>query len=150
MNPPARDTDPGNPSALASELRAVMGKLKRRLHEQATSRDLTTSQESALVRLERDGPLTVTALAKAEGIRPQSMGATIASLDALGLIHSAADPSDGRQTLLSLSESCRRWIADTRMARQDWLSGVIRRTLAAKERQVLAEAIDLLKRLADG
>jgi DNA-binding MarR family transcriptional regulator len=128
----------------------VIGKLKRRLHEQATGRDLTTSQESALLRLERDGPLTVTALAKAEGIRPQSMGATIASLDALGLVRGVPDPNDGRQTLLSLSDTCRQWIADTRMARQDWLSGVIRRTLAAKERQVLAEAIDLLKRLADG
>jgi DNA-binding MarR family transcriptional regulator len=150
MNAPPRDADASHPSTLASELRAVIGKLKRRLHEQATGRDLTTSQESALLRLERDGPLTVTALAKAEGIRPQSMGATIASLDALGLVRGVPDPNDGRQTLLSLSDTCRQWIADTRMARQDWLSGVIRRTLAAKERQVLAEAIDLLKRLADG
>ncbi len=73
-------------SALAAELRALLGKLKRRLREQADSVDLTPSQVSALLRLEREGPSTVSTLARGEGVRPQSMGATVATLEAAGLV----------------------------------------------------------------
>ena len=63
---------------LAGEIRVTLSKLSRRLREQAHAADLTGAQKSALLRLERDGPATVTTLARAEGGRPQSMGATVA------------------------------------------------------------------------
>src|SRR5271168_453718 len=64
-------------SALAAELHALSGKLKRRLREQASAGDLTQSQLAVLGHLDRLGPTTVTALARMEGVRPQSMGATV-------------------------------------------------------------------------
>ena len=94
-------------SALAEDLRSLIGKLKRRLREQANAGDLTPSQVSVLLRLEKDGPATVSNLARAEGMRPQSMGATIAALEAAGLVSGAPDPEDGRQTILSLTQACR-------------------------------------------
>jgi hypothetical protein len=59
---------------LAAEFRALVGWLKRRLRAQSEAGDFTPSQVSVLLRLEKDGPATASQLARAEGIRPQSMG----------------------------------------------------------------------------
>jgi DNA-binding MarR family transcriptional regulator len=143
--------DPGTAraTALASELRVVIGKMKRRLREQAHLGDLTWSQRSVLSHLERDGPATVTTLARAEGVRPQSIGATIAVLEAAGLVSGVPDPTDGRQTLLSLTVACRERIKADRAAREDWLLRAIQNRLAPAEREQLAGAVELLKRLVD-
>ena len=89
----------------------------------------------------------MTSLARAEGIRPQSLGATVAVLEAAGHVAGAPDPTDGRQTLLSLTPACRAWITADRMAREDWLSRAIRRELDAAEQHQLATALTLLKRV---
>lgn len=134
--------------ALAGELRVVVGKLKRRLRDQMHMGDLTWAQTSALRRLERDGPATVTVLARDEGMRPQSMGANVAALEAAGLISGAPDPQDGRQVIWSLTPACLEMMQASRAARQDWLMRAIQTHLSAAEQTALAEAVDLLKRLA--
>lgn len=136
-------------SALAAELRVLIGKLKRRLREQADPGDLTPSQVTVMMRLEREGPATVSELARAEAMRPQSMGATIAALEAAGLVAGAPDPADGRQTILSLTPACREMIRTGRAAREDWLFRAIRKVLAPDEQEALARAIELLKRIAE-
>jgi DNA-binding MarR family transcriptional regulator len=131
------------------ELHDVIGKLRRRLREQAHSSDLPPSQMSVLRRLERGGPATVSALARAAGMRSQSMGATVAALQAAGHVVGAPDPEDGRQTLLSLTPACRKWLKEGRAARQDWLLRALQAELAPREQQQLAQAIGLLQRLAE-
>ena len=61
------ELDAARASALAAELHTLSKKLTRRLQEQASAGDLTPSQTSVLGRLNRDGPTTVTALARMEG-----------------------------------------------------------------------------------
>ncbi|WP_036255440.1 MarR family winged helix-turn-helix transcriptional regulator [Methylocapsa acidiphila] len=136
-------------SALAQDLRALLGKLKRRLREQAHVGDLTPSQVSVLLRLEKEGSATASGLARAEGMRPQSMAAVIAALEGAGLVSGAPDPNDGRQSLLSLTDACRKWVRDGRAARQDWLSRTIQARLSLQEQAELAKAVELLKRLVD-
>jgi DNA-binding MarR family transcriptional regulator len=91
----------------------------------------------------------VTALAKAESVRPQSMGATVAALEAAGLVAGASDPRDGRQTILSLTPACRRMIREGRATREDWLFRALREHLNAEEQAELATGVELLKRLVD-
>jgi DNA-binding MarR family transcriptional regulator len=134
-------------SALAQDLRALLGKLKRRLRDQAHGGDLTPSQVSALLRLERDGPTTASSLARAEGMRPQSMGSVIAALEGAGLVSGTPDPTDGRQTLISLTDACRKWVEEGRAARQDWLTRSLQAHLTPQEQDQLAEAVELMKRL---
>ena len=136
-------------AALATDLRATFGKLKRRLREQASVGDLTPSQVSVLLRLEKDGAATTSSLARAEGMRPQSMASVVAALEAAGLVSGVSDPKDGRQTLLSLTDACRQWVQEGRAARQDWLSRTIAARLSEREQDDLAAAVDLLKRLID-
>lgn len=135
--------------ALAGETRVVIGKLMRRLREQSSTGDFTPSQIGVLIRLERDGPATLTALAKSESVRTQSMGATVAVLQAAGLISGEPDPSDGRQTILSITDACRGRIHAGRAAKEDWLFQIIHARLDPAEQQQLAAGLELLKRIAD-
>jgi DNA-binding MarR family transcriptional regulator len=136
-------------SALAQDLRALLGKLKRRLRDQAHVGDLTPSQVSVLLRLEKDGAATASSLARADGMRPQSMGPIIAALEDAGLVSGGPHPTDGRQTLLSLTDACRKWVEEGRAARQDWLTRTLQARLSPEEQDQLAEAVELLKRLVD-
>ena len=142
-------TEAVNASSLAAELGALSGKLKRKLREQASAGDLTPSQTAVLGHLSRDGATTVTALARMEGVRPQSMGATVAGLEAAGLVKGSPDSNDGRQTILSLTPACRELIRSGRAARHDWLLRAIRHKLTPQEQAQLAAAMKLLSRLVD-
>ena len=135
--------------ALAADLRALVGKFRRRLREQANSGDLTPSQISVLLRLEKAGAATMSGLARAEGMRPQSMAALIAPLETAGLLQGDPDPQDKRQTILSLTDSFRQRIKENRAAKEDWLAGRIELHLSASEQQILAISIELLKRLIE-
>lgn len=147
MNKPIADTETA--AVLAVELRVLIGKLSRRLREQASTGDFTSSQRSVLSRLDREGPATVTTLARDMGMRPQSMGATVQVLEAAGLVSGAPDPADGRQTIWSLTASCRKMIKANRAAREDWLYRALQTKLAPREQKELVDAVELLKRLAD-
>jgi DNA-binding MarR family transcriptional regulator len=146
---PSRKPASSDAYVLAGDLRALAGKLKRRLREQADAGDLTPSQVAVLLRLEKDGPATASSLARSEGMRPQSMGPIIAALEGAALIRGSPHPTDGRQTILSLTDACRRWVDEGRAARQDWLSRTIEARFSAEERQQLAAAVALLRRLVD-
>lgn len=136
-------------SALAAEIRAIAGKLKRKLREQGGQTDLRPSQVSVLLRIEKDGPSAVSTLARAEGMRPQSMSAIIASLLEAGLVSGSPDPNDGRQTLMSLSRKCQKLFREGRAARQDWLTTTIQKKLSSLEQERLASAVELLARLIE-
>jgi len=138
-----------NAAAAATELRVLVGQFKRRFREKVNLGDFTSSQMAVLRRLDSDGPATVTSLARAEGMRPQSMGANIAALEAAGLVSGAPDPNDGRQTILSLTAACKERVKVGRMACDDWLLEAIRKNLSAEEQWELEKAIELLKRLVE-
>ena len=142
-------TQTGLASILAAEIRAVGGKLKRRLREHGRRDDLTPSQVSVLLRLENDGPATVSSLARAEGIRPQSMSAVVTPLQGAGLVNGSPDPSDGRQTLMCLTPKCLKRLREGRAARQDWLTATISQKLSAPEQRKLHAALELLTRLVE-
>jgi DNA-binding MarR family transcriptional regulator len=135
--------------ALAEDLRVLGVKLRRRLREESSVGDFTPSQAQVLALLEREGPATVTALARAQGMRPQSMGETLSALKTAGFVIGAPDPNDGRQTVLSLTPAFRKKIKASRAAREDWLFRTIQTRFSAAEQQQLAIGVDLLKRLID-
>lgn len=149
MNQRKLDPVAAQAMATATELRALLGRLKRRLREEASAGDFSLSQLSVLSRLDRDGPTTVTLLARAEGMRPQSMGATIAALESAGFVSGTPHPTDGRQTVWSLTPTSREWIKVRRAAREDWLFRHIQAKLSPAEQNKLASAVELLKRLVE-
>lgn len=136
-------------SAVALEIRAVFRKVKRHLRAEGQQNDLTPSQVSVVLRLEESGSSTVSSLARAEGMRPQSMSAVMTPLQAAGMVSGAPDPHDGRQTLMSLTPKCLRWLREGRAARQDWLTKRILQKLSVHEQEKLRAALRLLATLVE-
>ena len=143
------NTDTALASKIAAELRTTFGQLKRKVLQHGGASDFTSSQIAVLLRLEKDGVATVSSLARAEGMRPQSMSAVIAPLEEMGFVAGAADPNDGRKTLMSLTKACKKWIEDGRAARQDWLAQAIQRKLSPQEQKKVSSAVHLLARLTE-
>jgi DNA-binding MarR family transcriptional regulator len=71
------------------------------------------------------------------------------SLQEADLLSGAPDPSDGRQTLMSLTPKCLKWLQEGRAARQDWLTMTISQRLSAQEQRKLQETLELLARLVE-
>jgi DNA-binding MarR family transcriptional regulator len=134
---------------VALELRLAVGLLRRRLRQAPVERDLTLPETAALARLDRGGPSGASALARAEQISPQSMGATLAGLEARGLIARAPDPDDGRRVVLSLSDAGRRALRDRRAARTEQLARALAENFTEAELEQLEAAAPLLERLAE-
>jgi len=135
------------PHELASDLRVVIGRLLRRLR--AEQRDFSLAEGAVLGRLDRAGPQTVSDLASYERMRPQSMAATVSSLVEARMVGRAPDPADRRRILIDLTDEGRTALAAERARREGWMAGAIERDLTPREREVLAEAVQLLGRMVD-
>ena len=131
---------------LASDLRVVIGGLVRRLRSQHR---FSITQGAVLGRLDREGPRTISDLATAERMRPQSMAQAVGELEAAGLLARRPDPGDGRRMLLDLTPEGRTVLAAERRIREGWLAEAIDRELSTAERATLRDAVDLLRRLAE-
>jgi DNA-binding MarR family transcriptional regulator len=130
---------------LASELRVVLGQLIRRLRAEHR---FPISHGTVLGRLDREGPRSVSDLAVAERIRPQSMAQTVSDLEGDELVERNPDPSDGRRALVSLTASGRETLEADRRHREGWLVKAIEE-LPAEDQETVGRAIVLLRHLAD-
>lgn len=92
--------------------------------------------------------MTPGALAIRERARPPSMTRVIASLADMGFVDRAPHPIDGRQVLVSVSESGAELVKAARRARQEWLAERLA-TLNRSERDILRSAADLMLALVD-
>ena len=132
----------------AGELRALLGRLSRRLRQTSVVGELTLPQASVLSLLEREGPATPGALATKERITPQSMGTILVSLEELGLVSRTPDPTDGRRLVISLTEAGRQVIHGARRQKEERLAQALATNFTNEEQQVLRAALPLLERLA--
>jgi DNA-binding MarR family transcriptional regulator len=133
---------------VAAALRVSIGLLLRRMRQVRPDGELSLPETSALARLERSGPATSSALAKEEQISPQSMGATLAALEARGLVARQPDPDDGRRAVLTLTGAGQQVLRDKRSARVAQLAAALSGAFSPAEVIQLKAAAPLLERLA--
>ena|ERR1700722_14213606 len=133
---------------VAGALRVSVGLLLRRLRQVHAEGELTMPETAALARLDRGGPTTASALARQEQISPQSMGATLAGLEARALIERQADPADGRRAVISLTEAGLKVLRSLRDAKTSKLADALAIEFTPAELGVLAQATPLIERLA--
>ena len=136
-------------SEVASQLRASVGLLVRRLRQAHVEGELSLAESSALARVAGDGPMTAAELARAERISPQSMGVTVHGLRERGLVVRSPDPGDGRRVLWSVSDAGREVRARRRAETAERLAEVLQSALTADELEQLHCAVPLLRRLAE-
>jgi DNA-binding MarR family transcriptional regulator len=132
---------------VAIDLRAVVARLLRRLREAGADDEITPSQASALARLSKGGVSTVSALAAAEKVRPQSMAATVEALEALGLVTRSQDPGDGRRQIIDLTDAGWRHVEGQREAGAAWLEETLGTRVSPEELRTLGEAAAILQRV---
>lgn len=134
----------------ATELALALGMLVRRLRSTvpAESHELSWAQMGVMRRLDTDGPATTADLARAEGVKPQSMGAIVAVLEEKGIVERKAHPTDGRQMMIALTAKGASVRKDSRIAKRAWLAEAIGK-LDAREQKSLPAVTELIKRLAE-
>ncbi len=136
------------PSPLAADLRVALMRTVRRLRVEKDDADLSDGQYSVLALLDRHGAATPRELADLERVQPPSMTRTLAGLTDLGLVTRTADPADGRQVIVQLTEAGRSTVHATRRRRDAWLARRLA-DLTPEERETLARAGAILRRIAD-
>lgn len=136
-----------DPALVASQLRVVIGQLIRRLRAE---HGFPLSQGAVLGRLDRGGPQSVSDLAVVERVRPQSMAQTVGDLEADGYVTRSPDPADRRRALVQLTQRGHEELEADRRRREGWLAQAIASDLSPKEQELLADAVEVLRRLADG
>lgn len=142
------DREPA-PSAVraAQEVRAVIGRLRRRIRAAGGTEGISLTQATVLARLTDNDGLTTSDLAAAEGMRHQSMATTVAALADLGLVERRRDPGDGRRLLIALTAEGRRRAEAGRQARGEWLAAELQKKCTEEERQTVIAAMAVLERL---
>jgi DNA-binding MarR family transcriptional regulator len=129
----------------ASELRVVLGQLIRRLRAEHR---FPLLHASVLGRLDREGPRSVSDLATAERVRPQSMAQTVGELESDGLVKRTPDPDDGRRAIVTMTAAGRETLEADRGRRVGWLVSAIEE-LPKSDQEVLSRATSIIGRLAD-
>lgn len=137
-----------SPETAVAELSLAIGQLVRRLRTEANPGELTLSQLAILARLDRAGPMTTADLARAEFVKPQSMGTTLADLEQAGLVQRRPHPTDGRQVLFALTADGTEARRQRTIAKREWLLAAMVKLDPAEQRTLVAAAA-LIKRLAE-
>jgi DNA-binding MarR family transcriptional regulator len=132
----------------AEALRAAVSALMRRMRAESAHQKYSWPQLVVLKRLETEGPMTTADLARAERIKPQTMGGMIGDLEADELVARRDDAEDGRRRLVSITRAGSRAIAESRAERQSWLARAIETQLDPDEQRALAGAIEVLRKLS--
>lgn len=110
------------------------------------ARKITLTQLSAMASISTAGELTLGELAARERVQPPSMTRVITTLHDHGLVVRKADPSDGRQVLVSLTPKGEQILQDEALTREVWLADQIEH-LTEEEKQTLVRASEILMRL---
>ncbi len=134
--------------ASVADLMQAVGLLVRRIRAAAASHELSLTESMVLGRLARQGPATTADLARAESMKPQSMGTTIATLEEMGLVERKPHPTDGRQVNIQLSAKGVAVRNRSKDAKRTWLAEAIAR-LDEKEQENLFQAGEIIKRLVE-
>lgn len=135
---------PADRRQLAAELRAVCMRVSRRTRF-AKDALVPPHQASVLNKLS-ERVLTPRELADIECVSAPSMTRTVGCLVDKGLVRREADPSDGRQVRLFITDQGRTTIATVRARRDEWMLERLS-ALSEQECAVLEQASEILGRV---
>jgi DNA-binding MarR family transcriptional regulator len=131
-----------DPERLAADLGLAIGRLARRLRQQADG-GVTASLLSALWTIEGLEPVTLGDLAAAERVQPPTITRVVSRLEESGLVTREIDPADRRVARIALTPHARLLLDRTRSRRTAYLAKALR-SVGSKDRAVLARAVELM------
>jgi DNA-binding MarR family transcriptional regulator len=126
----------------------AVGLLVRRVRSAAASHDISLTESAVMARLAREGPATTAELARAEGMKPQSMGTTIAGLEEMGMVERKPHPSDGRQVNIQLTAKGATVRESFKNAKRTWLAQAVAQ-LDKQDQATLFATGEIIRRLVE-
>jgi DNA-binding MarR family transcriptional regulator len=132
---------------LATRLRLALARSARRLRQEAGT-DLSPSLNAALATIEHHGPLTPSELAARERVQRPTVTRVVYRLEEAGLVTRAADPADGRSSLITVTPAGRALLAAARTRKDAFLSERLD-ALDPADRATLERAAALLEGLLE-
>lgn len=132
---------------LASQLRPSLLRLTRLVRNQRVDTSVTLTQLSAMYMLNSRGPMSPGELASCEKVQPPSMTKVLANLEDQGFVRRDRHPTDGRQMIISITESGVDLLDSERQSRTLWLSRQLAE-LSPDERALLQRIVPILDKLA--
>ena len=131
----------------ASRLRLAIVRTARRMRQEAGG-ELSPTLIAALASIDRLGPLTPSELADAERVKRPTATRIAAALERDGLIDRAADPADGRASLLTASPEGKALMKRIRSRKNAYLSRRLRK-LPDEDVEALERATEVLERMLE-
>jgi DNA-binding MarR family transcriptional regulator len=147
MPPAAPLAPPEVDHELVVRLRLAVGRLARRLRQQAEG-DITASQFSALASINRLGPITLGKLASVERLRPPTVTRIAAALEEAGLVVRRVDADDRRVVRVETTALGRDLLERVRTRKDAYLAAHLA-TLAPEQLAVLRDATAVLEQLLE-
>jgi DNA-binding MarR family transcriptional regulator len=132
----------------SARLRAVIGRLSRRLRPTVAGSGLTPSQTAVLFAVVRLGRIGLSELAEAESLNPTMLSRVSAQLCDAGLIRRSSDPDDRRSAFLAPTAAGRRLRERIHRERAQALSEHVQE-LDESQRRALWQALPVLEELAE-
>jgi DNA-binding MarR family transcriptional regulator len=126
-----------------------IGLLVRRVRAAAASHELSLTESGVLRCLAKEGPATTAALARAQGMRPQSMRTVITTLEKMGMIARRPHATDGRQVNIVLTTKGAAEEKSTTEAKRTWLAHAVSQ-LSHEDRETLFAAGRIIRQLVEG
>jgi DNA-binding MarR family transcriptional regulator len=126
----------------------ALGQLVRRVRAASAAQELSWTESAVLARLARDGPATTADLARAENMKPQSMGTTVSALEERELVERKPHPTDGRQMNIALTAKGLSVRKSAKDAKRTWLAQAIAE-LEERDQRTLFAAVQIMQRLAN-
>jgi DNA-binding MarR family transcriptional regulator len=136
----------------AQEVRVAIGRVARRLRQiyALVREDAPSFTEIAiLVRLDRDGPSSPSALAGHERVTSQAIAGVVRELERRSLITRRPDQDDRRRVVIAITGAGRRLLRDREHAVVEALVRSLAEDFTAAELRRLTAVVPLLNRLAD-
>ena len=143
----SESTESASPNNLAIDLRTAVMRTSRRLRVEATGEVITPGQYTVLAQLNGNGAQTLRTLAEREHVQAPSMTRIVNALAGQGFVSRAANPDDGRQVHVDITDAGRAVLAEARTQRTAWLAQRVA-GLSEEDRLVLSRAAHILQEMS--
>jgi DNA-binding MarR family transcriptional regulator len=133
--------------SLAIDLRTAVMRTSRRLRVEATGDVITPGQYTVLAQLHGNGAQTLRVLAEREHVQAPSMTRIVNALADQEFVSRSANPNDGRQVHVDITDAGRAVLAEARNQRTAWLAQRVA-GLSDEDRLILSRAAHIMQEMS--
>jgi DNA-binding MarR family transcriptional regulator len=138
-----------NTYEVAASLRSTVTRLIRQLRKQNISSDFSNAELLTMGLLDQHGKLLPSELAEMERISAQAISQIVNRLAEAECVDRAADVTDKRKLVISLTEKGTQHLYETRRIKEEWLVKAMDHLFSAEELVLIEAFLPLLQRLAE-